>query len=100
MDLLLAIEAVLSDQNLKALRQLYDATESQIQSLKFLRVDSASYGALLSLVLHSKLLPNVRLILSRKFASADLDMDALLVAFEEELAARERASDSAHSQPS
>ena len=99
MELLLAVEAVSSDQNLKALRRLYDATESHIRSLKSLGVNSASYGALLSSVLLSKLPPDVRLILSRKFASADLDMDALLVAFEEELAARERASDSAHSQP-
>ena len=90
MDLLLNVEAVPSDQNLKALRQLYDATESHIRSLKSLGVDSTSYGALLSSVLLNKLPPDIHLIVSRKVASSELDMDSLLQAFEEELAAREQ----------
>ena len=99
MELLLNIEAVPLDQNLKALRRLYDTTESHIRSLKSLGVHSTSYGALLSSVLLKKLPPDIRLIVSRKVASSELDMDSLLQAFEEELAARERASNSSHSQP-
>ena len=94
MELLLSVEAVSSDQNLRALRRLYDTTASHIRSLKSLGVDSISYGTLLSSVLLSKLTPDIHLIVSRKFASSDLDVDALLKA---ELGARERASDSTHS---
>ena len=58
MELLLKVETV-SDQNLKSLRQLYDTVESQIQSLKALGIDSASYGALLCPVLLHKLKSDV-----------------------------------------
>ena len=53
-----------------------------------------SYGAMLSPVLLTKLLPGLRLIVSRKISSADLDMDNLRKTFEEELVTRERASGS------
>ena len=99
MVLLLNVEAVPSDQNVKALRRLYDTIKSHIRSLKSLGVESASYGALLSSVLLNKLPPDICLIVSRKVASSELDMDSLIKAFEEELAARERASNSSYSQP-
>ena len=70
-----------------------------VEAVKSLGVDSTSYGTLLSSVLLNKLPPDLRLIVSRKVASSELDMDNLLQAFEEELAARERAADSSHSQP-
>ncbi|XP_064388661.1 uncharacterized protein LOC135336735 [Halichondria panicea] len=94
METLLTVEAVTSDQNLKDLRRLYDSTESHMRSLKSLGVESESYGAMLSSVLLTKLPTDLRLIVSRKVASTDLNMDSLLKPFEEELVARERASNS------
>ena len=89
---LLAAEYVTSDQNLKDLRRLYDTTESHLRSLKLLGVDPASYGAMLSPVLLNKLPPELRLIVSRKTPPTGLNIENILSSFEEELAARERAS--------
>ena len=50
-------------------------------------------------MLLNKLPPDIRLIVSRKVASSEQTMDSLLKAFQEELAARERASNSSPSQP-
>ena len=52
-------------------------------------------------VLLTKLPPELRLIVSRKISSTDLNMDNLLKTFEEELVARERASGArtSHTQP-
>ena len=63
-----------------------------VRSLKSLGIESASYGALLAPILLSKLPPELRLIVSRKVSDSNLDMDALLAAFEEGLTARERAN--------
>jgi len=54
---------------------------------------------MLSSVLLNKLPHDIRLIVSRKISSTDLDMDSLLQTFEEELVARERAFNPSHSQP-
>ena len=58
-----------------------------------------SYGAMLSSVLLSKLPPDIRLIVSRKFSADDLDIDSLLETFEQELIVRERANNSASQPP-
>ena len=92
MDTLMSMDPISSDQHLKDLRKLYDHTESHVRSLRSLGIEAASYGALLSPVLLSKLPPDLRLIVSRKVSDTDLDMDALLTTFEEELTARERAN--------
>ena len=92
MDTLMHMDPIPSDRHLRDLRRLYDHTESHMRSLKSLGIESASYGALLSPVLLTKLPPDLRLIVSRKVSDSDLDMDALLTAFEEELTARERAN--------
>ena len=92
MDTLMNMDAISSDRNLKELRRLYDHTESHVRSLKSLGIEAASYGALLSPVLLAKLPPDLRLIVSRKVSDSNLDMDALLTTFEEELTARERAN--------
>ena len=92
MDTLMHMDPIPSDRHLRDLRRLYDHTESHVRSLKSLGIESASYGALLSPVLLTKLPPDLRLIVSRKVSDSDLDMDALLTAFEEELTARERAN--------
>ena len=92
MDTLIHMEAISSDRNLRELRRLYDCTESHVRSLKSLGIEAASYGALLAPVLLAKLPPDMRLVVSRRVSHSDLDMDALLATFEEELIARERAN--------
>ena len=91
-DTLMSMEPISSDRHLKDLRRLYDHTETHVRSLKLLGIEAASYGALLSLVLLAKLPPDLRLIVSRKVSDSNLDIDALLSTFEEELTARERAN--------
>ena len=101
METLLNAEPVASDQSLKELRRLYDTTESHLRSLRSLGVEPTSYGAMLSPMLLTKLPPELRLIVSRKISSTDLNMDNLLKTFQEELVARERASGpkTSHTQP-
>ena len=82
MDILMSIT---SDRNLKELRRLYDHTESHVRSLRSLGIEATSYGTLLSPVLLAKLPPDLRLIVSRKVSDSNLDIDALLSTFEEEL---------------
>ena len=94
MESLLSVNAVTSDHHLRDLRRLYDQSEANIRSLRALGVEPESYGAMLSSVLLSKLPPDLRLIVSRKVSADDLDMESLLKTFEQELAARERASNS------
>ncbi len=98
MELLLNIDAVTSEQNLKGLRRLYDEVESHVRSLKALGVESETYGALLSSVLLNKLPPELRLIVSRNVSDSALDMDSLLEIVEKELVARERANHQVHAQ--
>ena len=92
MDMLMSMDPISSDRHLNDLRRLYDHTGSHVRSLRSLGIEAASYGALLSLVLLAKLPPDLRLIVSRKVSDSNLDMDALLSTFEEELTARERAN--------
>ena len=89
MDTLMNMDAISSDQHVGDLRKLYDNTEAHVRSLKSLGIETASYGALLTPVLLAKLPPELRLIVSRKVSGTDLEMDALLETFEEELTARE-----------
>ena len=92
MHTLMSMDPISSDRHLNDLRRLYSHTESHVRSLRSLGIETASYGALLSLVLLAKLPPDLQLILSRKVSDSNLDMDALLSTFEEELTARERAN--------
>ena len=92
MDALMNMDAISSDRHVRDLRKLYDNTEAHVRSLKSLGIETASYGALLTPVLLAKLPPELRLIVSRKVSGTDLEMDALLATFEEELTARERAN--------
>ena len=92
MDILLNVEAVMSQYNLKGLRHLYDLIESQVRSLKSLGVSSDSYGCLLSSVLMNKLPQELRLIISRKIGDDDWNLDALMEVMEDEIQARERTA--------
>ena len=91
---LLSVDAVTSDHHLQDLWRLCDQSEANIRSLKALGVETESYGAMLSSVLLTKLPPDIRLIVSRRVSTDDLDMERLLETFEQELTARERASSS------
>ena len=62
MDLLLNIDPVTPQHNLKGLRHLYDTVESQVRSLKALGVSADSYGSILSSVFVNKLPEEIRLI--------------------------------------
>ena len=91
MDLLLNVDAVTTDQNLKALRHLYDHVESHVRSLKSLGVTYENYGSLLASVLMNKLPQELKLIISRK-REEDWNLDSsILGEMEKEIEARERA---------
>ena len=90
MDLLLNVDAVTSDQNLKGLRHLYDHIESNVRSLKSLGVTSENYGSLLASILMNKLPQELKLIITRK-RDEDWNLDSILGEIEKEIEARERA---------
>ena len=98
MEILLNLEAV-SDGKVGKLRKLYDV-EIQIRSLLSLGVESASYGALLSSVVMTKLPLEVRLIINRAVGEGGhLAVDDLMTLFERELRARERSGNKEDKQP-
>ena len=92
MDLLLRIEPVTSDRNLRALRRVFDKMECQVRSLKSLGVESSAYGSLLSSILMNKLPEELRLAVSREVQDSEWEFDRLLEVFRRELEARERAA--------
>lgn len=88
MDLLLNLEAVTSQHNLKGLRHLFDVVESTVQGLRALGVPSSSYGGLLSSILISKLPPELRLIVSRELNEGEWDLDSMMRIIAREVEAR------------
>ena len=94
MDILINLDGVVSQHNIKALRHLYDSTEAQVRGLKALGIDSNSYGSLLASVLVNKLPPEIRLIVTREVKDKPWELDELMKIIEEEIEARERASGS------
>ena len=92
MDILLSLEPVTSQHNLRGLRHLYDLVESQVRGLKSLGVESSSYGSLLLSVLLQKLPSELCLVLSREVSEADWNLNELLKQLEREIEARERAA--------
>lgn len=91
MDLLLNIEPITFQHNLKGLGHLYDTVESQVRSLKTLGVSADSYGSALSSVFMNKLPEELRLIISRNVREDEWTLDAILNVIEAEIIARERA---------
>ena len=85
MDVLLNIDAVTSQHNLKGLRHLYDSVETQVRGLRALGVPSESYGSLLTSVLMNKLPQELRLIVSREITDGELNLDALMRVTEREI---------------
>ena len=64
MEVLLGVEAVMSNTNLKALRRLYDTIEAQVRGLRSMGVSSDSYGSLLSLTRKIDLSSAERLVMT------------------------------------
>ena len=92
METLLNIDPVMSDQNLRGLKKLYNDVEANTRSLKALGVEPETYGTMLASVLLGKLPSDLRLIVSRKTSEVEFTLDALQRVLEEELTARERTA--------
>ena len=91
MDLLLNLDTVTSQHDLKGLRKLYDVVESNVRGLRALGVQSSSYGGLLTPVLISKLPTELRLIISRELKEGEWEFESMMEVVEREVAARERS---------
>ena len=92
MEVLLNVDMVTSQHNLRGLRQLYDSVESQVRGLKALGVPPESYGSLLSSIIMNKLPQELRLIVSREVKEEEWQLDELMKIVDTEIKARERAS--------
>ena len=91
MDLLLNIEPITFQHNLKGLRHLYDTVESQVRSLKALGVSADSYGSMLGSVFMNKLPEELGLIISRHVRENEWTLEAIMNVTEREIIATERA---------
>ena len=95
MEILLNLSAISGEHDLRGLRRLYNEVEANVWSLNALRVEQGSYGTRLMSMLLTKLLPEIRLIVTRKASGEDLNLETLLTVVEEELIAREHSHDPA-----
>ena len=91
MEVLLSVDVVMSEHNLKGLRHLYDVVEAQVRGLKSLGVPAEAYGSLLTSVLLNKLPRELRLVVSRQMSEEEWTLDSLMEVLEREITARERA---------
>ena len=89
-DILLNVDAVSSQHNLKGLRHLYDMVETQVHGLRSLGVEPSLYSSLLSSALIRKIPPELQLVLSREVGDGSWTLDDLLKRLREEIEARER----------
>ena len=69
MDSLLRLTAINSHYDVKGLRRLYDANETNVRGLRALEVEAESYGSLMVSILINKMPPEIRLIVSRNLNS-------------------------------
>ena len=92
MDNLLKLPVVISVNDIKGIRQLYDKTEIHIRGLQALSIEAQQYGSLLVPVLLSKVPQELRLIISREFDTGNWSLDELLKVFKTEVEARERCN--------
>ena len=89
MDALLKLPIV-NNSDTKRLRSVYDLIEQNIRGLKTLGISSKTYGSLLLPILMSRLSQEFELILTRNVPKDKWSLDSLLLAFREELEAREK----------
>ena len=74
MEVLLSVDAIMSQRNLKGLRHLYDVVEALVRGLKSLGVPAEVYGSFLSV----KLPRELRLIVSRQLSEEEWTLDNLM----------------------
>ena len=91
MEVLLSVEAVTYETQLKALRRFYDTIEAQVRGLKAMGVTSETYGGLLSSVMLGKIPPEIHLIITRQLGDEDRKLENLMELLLKELEARERS---------
>ena len=91
MDLLLNLNTVTSQHDLKGLRKLYDVVESNVRGLRALGVQSSSYGGLLTPILISKLPTELRLIISRELKEGEWEFESMMEVVERERGGSQRA---------
>ena len=91
MEVLMSVEAVTYETQLKALRRFYDTIEAQVRGLKAMGVTSETYGGLLSSVMLGKIPPEIRLIITRQLGDEDRKLENLMELLLKELEARERS---------
>ena len=89
-DILLNLNAVLSQHNFKGPRHLFDLVEFHVRGLKSLGVPLETYVSLLSSVLMNKLPSEFRLIIITDVKGDKWDLNALMKVMEHEINARER----------
>ena len=89
MDALLKLPFVYNSDT-KRLRSVYDLIEQNIRGLKTLGISNKEYGSLLLPILMSRLPQEFKLILTRNVPKDEWSLDSLLLAFKEELEAREK----------
>ena len=92
MDILLNLNAVSSQHNLKGMRHLFDLVESHVRGLKSLGILPEAYVSWLSSVVMNKLPSEFRSIISRDVKDDEWDLNALMMFMECEIDARERAA--------
>ena len=78
MEVLLSMEAVTSESNLKALRRLYDTVEAQVHGLKSMGVEAETYGALLSSAVLGRIPREIRLVISREMGDGECKPEDLM----------------------
>ena len=74
MEVLLSVDAVMSEHNLKDLRHLYDVVEAQVRGLKSLGVPAEAHGSLLTSVLLNKL-PRELWLVSQQMGEEEWTLD-------------------------
>ena len=89
MDILMNLEAVSSQHDLKGLRHLYNLVESHTHGLASLGVPSSSYGALLSSVLITKLPQEFHFTISREIKEGEWNLSTVMKILDREIDARE-----------
>ena len=89
MDALLKLPLV-NNSDTKRLRSVCNLIEKNIGGLKTLGISSKEYGSLLLPILMSRLPQEFKLILTRNVPKDKWSLDSLLLAFKEELKAREK----------
>ena len=89
---LLLLLTVKSTNQTKELRTIYDQLETTVRNLKYLNVETDTYGCFLVPILTQKLPSELKMIMPRNFKNNMWDLNEMLQIFKEELQAKERCT--------